>query len=546
MFIRVVSVLVLVFSPFLTGFAERGSNEKEGPERVAEMAVFPDIIAWQPLVHGYRHIQLTVSGPGGVYLHKNFARGEDPYLEPVDEQGNFLPDGFYNYELRVLGHRDEDQRNKFQETPERRDSQALREGQNRALREIGPTIQSGHFLIEQGGLFPTDEEKLDETVSFARSGDPGGIKFYDAAGNWTVAGLLGVGTETPGSPVTIEKTMPYIGFKDTSSGGSTLDWTLDGFDDYFAIWRPSTGNVIEVNKDAPQNSLVIDGSGQVGIGTATPSHQLTLASDGPVLAFDDTSETTDWAWGTVFGGLEAYQCSGGGCNQKFGIEAPSGGATYGHMGYYGGDLLISDTGNLPEAAIHLRRPDGTAKLLVEERSGTTAARTLFHLQNRGRIRFTMENTGTGKFWSFTAYDSSFAINHSGSAGSELRVIPSSGDLEVKGEVYAVDFHATSDRNLKEDFTALDSQEVLDKVAGLPITEWEYKVDVSDTRHIGPVAQDFHALFGVGKDDRHINPMDLGGVSLIAIQGLYEMLVEKEAEIESLRAELAEIKAMVAQ
>jgi hypothetical protein len=198
----------------------------------------------------------------------------------------------------------------------------------------------------------------------------------------------------------------------------------------------------------------------------------------------------------------------------------------------------------PSQPLHVRRNDGTARLLVEEAAATTAARTLFHLQNDGRIRFTMENTGTGKFWSFTAYDSSFAINHSSSSGAEFRLVPSTGNLEIKGEVHAADFVVTSDRNLKEAFAAIDSQQILDKVASLPITEWEYKADKADTRHLGPVAQDFRSAFGLGRDDRHINAMDGVGVSLAAIKGLYQRLEEKDAEIEHLKTRLAEIEAMM--
>src|SRR2546422_1818102 len=35
---------------------------------------------------------------------------------------------------------------------------------------------------------------------------------------------------------------------------------------------------------------------------------------------------------------------------------------------------------------------------------------------------------------------------------------------------------------------------------LPVQTWEYKSDGA-TRHLGPVAQDFYAAFGVGPDDR---------------------------------------------
>ena len=41
----------------------------------------------------------------------------------------------------------------------------------------------------------------------------------------------------------------------------------------------------------------------------------------------------------------------------------------------------------------------------------------------------------------------------------------------------------------------------------------------DIRHIGPVAQDFHAAFGVGADDKHIAAIDRDGVALAAIQAL---------------------------
>ena len=61
---------------------------------------------------------------------------------------------------------------------------------------------------------------------------------------------------------------------------------------------------------------------------------------------------------------------------------------------------------------------------------------------------------------------------------------------------------TSDRNAKENFTALDTKMVLAKIAAMPVTTWNYKDDSADKKHIGPVAQDFSAAFGLtGEDDR---------------------------------------------
>jgi hypothetical protein len=99
----------------------------------------------------------------------------------------------------------------------------------------------------------------------------------------------------------------------------------------------------------------------------------------------------------------------------------------------------------------------------------------------------------------------------------------------------------SDRALKEDFTAVDAQAVLAKVAQLPIDEWRYKTEAGQ-RHLGPVAQDFYAAFGLGADDRHITTVDEGGVALAAIKGLYERLQVRDQQIAALRAELDAIKA----
>ena len=87
--------------------------------------------------------------------------------------------------------------------------------------------------------------------------------------------------------------------------------------------------------------------------------------------------------------------------------------------------------------------------------------------------------------------------------------------------------------------------MLEKVTALPITEWKYKVEADGTEHIGPMAQDFHAAFGLnGADDKHIATVDEEGVALAAIQGLNEKLNEKDVEIQDLKQSVAELKAMV--
>jgi hypothetical protein len=106
-------------------------------------------------------------------------------------------------------------------------------------------------------------------------------------------------------------------------------------------------------------------------------------------------------------------------------------------------------------------------------------------------------------------------------------------------VVGLNFIPTSDRNQKENFQPVNVREVLEKVAALPVTRWNYKAD-PDNPHIGPMAQDFHAAFATGPDDKHITTVDADGVALAAIKGLNEKLREevktKEKELTALREE----------
>ncbi len=98
--------------------------------------------------------------------------------------------------------------------------------------------------------------------------------------------------------------------------------------------------------------------------------------------------------------------------------------------------------------------------------------------------------------------------------------------------------SVSDRAAKENFAPVDGREVLDRLASIPIQTWNYKSQDAAIRHIGPVAQDFYAAFGVGEDDKHISTIDADGVALAAIQGLDSLSKEQAARIDELEAENA--------
>ncbi len=103
----------------------------------------------------------------------------------------------------------------------------------------------------------------------------------------------------------------------------------------------------------------------------------------------------------------------------------------------------------------------------------------------------------------------------------------------------------SDRNAKENFAPVDGQEVLARLAEISITTWNYKTQASSIRHMGPMAQDLYAAFGLGGSDTSISTIDADGVSLAAIQGLYKIVQELKAENAALRQQLADLEARMA-
>jgi len=100
----------------------------------------------------------------------------------------------------------------------------------------------------------------------------------------------------------------------------------------------------------------------------------------------------------------------------------------------------------------------------------------------------------------------------------------------------------SSREQKENFTPVDGQAVLASLAEMPITTWNSKAEDTSIRHMGPVAQDFYAAFGLGASDTSIGTLDADGVALAAIQRLYGMVQDLQAENADLEARVMALEA----
>lgn len=142
----------------------------------------------------------------------------------------------------------------------------------------------------------------------------------------------------------------------------------------------------------------------------------------------------------------------------------------------------------------------------------------------------------------------FTVNKIGSGGQEFSLNTRfNGDgvptLQVQGSVSGTNFKSTSSRDLKTDFSLLDGREVLANLAEIPLMSWRYKQDGTGALHVGPMAEDFQAAFQLG-DGKTITNIDADGIALAAIQGLYSEIQDRDAEIEELKARLAQLESLL--
>jgi hypothetical protein len=84
------------------------------------------------------------------------------------------------------------------------------------------------------------------------------------------------------------------------------------------------------------------------------------------------------------------------------------------------------------------------------------------------------------------------------------------------------------RDFKTDHEAVNENQILDNVVKLPVAKWTYTIQGQpEGPHIGPYAEDFQELFGVG-DGKTIALVDMFGVMLASIKALHGRVRELEA------------------
>jgi len=359
-------------------------------------------------------------------------------------------------------------------------------------------------------------------------------------GSGSIDGSLCVGNDCVASPafgfdtIRLSENNLRIHFEDTSTAAAfpPNDWRIrindsaNGGASYYAIEDATAGRTpFRVNAGARNNALFVDSQGDVGIGTSTPATDIDIKiGDTPTVRLqqDGTSGFTPQTWDVA--GNEA----------GFFIRDATSGSTLPFRIMTGGapsqSLVIDDTGNVgigagtnPDAALHVQRSTGAAVELLK-------------LENNGGSFFTVHNSNTGDDWFFTHENNApnrFIINSSVNP-SEGLFLENDGDMTIGGVLTE-----NSDKNAKMAIEPVDGQEILAKLATLPVSTWTYTDDTSRARHVGPMAQDFHALFGLGATETGISTLDTSGVALAAIQALVAQNEGLRARIEILEQRQAD-------
>ena len=367
------------------------------------------------------------------------------------------------------------------------------------------TVESGH--VESGGNNSQVAQGGNVTIAGgAANGSYSGGNIILSPGAGTPNGNVGVGKANPATALDVNGTVTAAGFTGTNlTAPANLALTLQTP----AASGGNGGNI----------SILC---GQAGTSTGGSGGNLTLSAGGNVPSGGS-------GWGGLGSAGNVTVTAGGGYNSLGGNVVLQSGT---------GSPWALLVGSFSQVSLQGQGINTGDSAVLDVEGGHAVTSSGSSISSGGNVRITAGN-GVGGYAGGNILLMTGTGTPSGNVGigTNAPVYP----LEMGSGAYcsaAGVWTSVSDRNAKEDFQTITPADVLARVAAMPITQWKYKVEPEGVKHIGPVAQDFHAAFGLGDSDRAIGSVDEGGVALAAIQGLNQKLEEqlqtKDGEMQRLK------------
>ena len=209
-----------------------------------------------------------------------------------------------------------------------------------------------------------------------------------------------------------------------------------------------------------------------------------------------------------------------------------------------GHLVRATTRNTMkvEVPIHIKTDSSNGQILVHESNfQDTSIQTLMNLvctYCTPAFRFHQILPSNNTWYFRMLQNGDFSVDDPATITKEAE-FRSGGDLKIGGTLIQA-----SSREIKTNFTELNGDEILKKIDQLPITRWSYKKDDGKINHIGPMAEDFYTLFGVGLNNKGLSSVDTAGVALAAIKSLHlvnkRLKQEKDIQITDLKRQNTEL------
>ena len=318
---------------------------------------------------------------------------------------------------------------------------------------------------------------------------------------------VGIGTASPTSKLTIGTgaSSAQIQFPNTTTN------SFIGYDGSFDGLQLATNGPIKFQAGTSYTERMrIDASGNVGIGTTSPSAKLDISGAAPVLELTDTGSTASYGWQPTSNDLRLFDFNTS--LERLRIDSS-------------GNLLVGDTSPINSAHTFIKNQANNAMVINNEH-----ATTPYGVQ----VRFSAANPNNTGSPFFEAY------SYSGSFIKRFEVRSNGGIAN-----YSSNNVNLSDQRAKKDI--VNSGNYLEKLCNIPVRNFRYNEDAEDSKHhLGVIAQEVEAVAPEFvnkasweyKNDQldTVYNTDLMFAMMKSIQELSAQVNELKAEVSALKGE----------